>query len=151
MDDLTTLTDEVLDQRRIDVLTEQENRATLANAPAQAEALAVRYAAASGRKDGDDWTQPTGAHDAYPTGATATRGGKTWEATTGANVWEPGTSGWREVVAEGGAPPAWVQPTGAHDAYAIGNQVTFKGGTYESLIEANTYSPADYPAGWKVL
>jgi len=44
----------------------------------------------------------------------------------------------------------WVQPTGAHDAWAIGALVFFEGATYKSLIDANTYSPTAYPAGWEV-
>lgn len=47
--------------------------------------------------------------------------------------------------------PEWVQPTGAHDAYAIGDRVSFNGNNYESLINANVWSPAVYPAGWKQL
>ena len=43
---------------------------------------------------------------------------------------------------------AWVQPTGAHDAYPIGARVTFNGRVYESKIAANVYSPTAYPAGW---
>ncbi|MEF2554597.1 hypothetical protein VQ042_25485 [Aurantimonas sp. A2-1-M11] len=61
------------------------------------------------------------------------------------NVWAPGVSGWREVVAEGY--PAWVQPSGAHDAYQIGDRVSFEGANYESVINANVWSPAGYPAG----
>jgi hypothetical protein len=45
--------------------------------------------------------------------------------------------------------PEWVQPTGAHDAYAKGAKVTFEGEHYVSLIDANVYSPAAYPAGWQ--
>lgn len=47
--------------------------------------------------------------------------------------------------------PEWKQPTGAHDAYKKGDKVTFKGKTYESLIDANVYSPSDYPQGWKEI
>lgn len=47
--------------------------------------------------------------------------------------------------------PHWVQPTGAHDAYAIGAKVLFNNKVYESLIAANTYSPTAYPAGWKLI
>lgn len=50
-----------------------------------------------------------------------------------------------------GVIPEWKQPTGAHDAYQTGDKVTFQGGTYESLINANTWSPATYPAGWKAV
>lgn len=45
--------------------------------------------------------------------------------------------------------PEWVQPTGAHDAYQKGNKVTFEGGHYISLIDANVWSPAVYPQGWE--
>ena len=44
--------------------------------------------------------------------------------------------------------PAWVQPTGAQDAYMQGDKVTFDGEHYISLIDNNTWSPVDYPAGW---
>lgn len=45
--------------------------------------------------------------------------------------------------------PEFVQPTGAHDAYNKGDKVTFNGKHYISLIDANVYSPAVYPAGWQ--
>ena len=99
--------------------------------------------------DGQPWAQPTGAHDAYPLGITVTHGGKTWENLTPANVWTPGVSGWRELVAQGY--PAWVQPTGAHDAYAKGARVSFDGSDYESSIDGNVWSPTGYPAGWLKL
>ena len=46
--------------------------------------------------------------------------------------------------------PVWSRPTGAHDAYNIGDIVDYKGTLYESLINGNTYSPDEYPQGWKV-
>ena len=45
--------------------------------------------------------------------------------------------------------PEFVQPTGAHDAYNRGDKVTFNSKHYISLIDANVYSPAVYPAGWQ--
>ena len=45
----------------------------------------------------------------------------------------------------------WVQPAGAHDAYQIGDRVLFEGAVYESLIDANVWSPTAYPAGWQVV
>jgi hypothetical protein len=47
--------------------------------------------------------------------------------------------------------PEWVQPTGAHDAYQKGDRISFKGNNYESLIDANVWSPSVYPAGWKQI
>lgn len=57
---------------------------------------------------------------------------------------------WAEV-AVGATCPQWVQPTGAHDAYNIGDCVTFEGGLYESLINGNVWSPAAYPPGWQYI
>lgn len=37
--------------------------------------------------------------------------------------------------------PEWVQPTGAHDAYAKGSQVTHHGEKYVSQIDANVWEP----------
>lgn len=45
----------------------------------------------------------------------------------------------------------WVQPTGAHDAYNIGDCVTFQGKCYKSLINANVWSPTVYPLGWQQI
>ena len=45
----------------------------------------------------------------------------------------------------------WVQPTGAHDAYAIGDKCTFNSHLWESMINANVWSPSVYPAGWNDL
>lgn len=47
--------------------------------------------------------------------------------------------------------PVWVQPTGAHDAYQLGDRVSFNGKNYESLINANVWSPSVYPAGWEEI
>ena len=47
--------------------------------------------------------------------------------------------------------PAYVQPTGAHDAYPIGAKVTFNGNRYVSKIAANVWAPDVYPDGWTVV
>jgi hypothetical protein len=47
--------------------------------------------------------------------------------------------------------PVWSAPTGAHDAYNTGDIVDYKGAIYKSLINGNTYSPEDYPAGWEKI
>ena len=45
--------------------------------------------------------------------------------------------------------PEWVQPTGGHDAYNVGDKVIYEGKVYESLIDNNTWSPVDYKEGWE--
>lgn len=50
------------------------------------------------------------------------------------------------VISPPGETPLWVQPTGAHDAYAIGDQVQWPEGTvWESTIDANTTEPGTLP------
>lgn len=47
--------------------------------------------------------------------------------------------------------PIWSRPTGAHDAYNAGDIVDYNGTLYKSLINGNTYSPEEYPAGWEIV
>lgn len=42
--------------------------------------------------------------------------------------------------------PEWVQPTGAHDAYALGAKVSHKDKHWVSEMDANVYEPGVY--GW---
>lgn len=102
-----------------------------------------------------EWRQPQGAHDAYPKDFKVTHRGYTWQSLISANVWEPGSAGaetlWKCLDCPVLSCPEWIQPTGAHDAYNIGDCVTFKGNLYESMINANVWSPAVYAAGWKLL
>jgi hypothetical protein len=84
-------------------------------------------------------------------------GGKCWRTKVDNNVWEPAAGSlWDEIDAQGNVvvPPAneypqWVQPTGGHDAYKIGDKVTFNGQRYTSKINGNVWSPTAYPAGWQ--
>jgi hypothetical protein len=50
------------------------------------------------------------------------------------------------VVVDSDDPQPWVQPTGAHDAYNIGDRVTYDGFTWQSTIDANVWAPG--VAGW---
>lgn len=120
------------------------------------------------------FVQPTGAHDALPTGAIVTDEGRIWRNDLPTlNVWKPGTmtAGWTDITDEllaehnppepegdgqGTAPetsepaaPPYKQPTGAHDAYKMGDRMTYNGAVYESTINGNVWTPDAYPAGWK--
>ena len=44
--------------------------------------------------------------------------------------------------------PDWVQPTGAHDAYGVGDQVTHNGKHYISQIDGNTTVPGSDERWW---
>ena len=71
------------------------------------------------------------------------------QAHTSQADWTPDITPALFVVVSLDAWPEFVQPTGAHDAYNKGDKVTFNGKHYISLIDANVYSPAVYPAGWQ--
>jgi hypothetical protein len=58
----------------------------------------------------------------------------------------------REGPYDNGNPPAWIQPTGAQDAYPLtdvrGNptRVAYNGGTWVNTSAANTFAPGVF--GW---
>ena len=45
----------------------------------------------------------------------------------------------------------WSKPTGAHDAYNIGDIVNYNGTLYKSIINGNVWSPDEYPQGWELF
>ena len=47
--------------------------------------------------------------------------------------------------------PEYVQPTGAHDAYKVGDKITYNGKHYECVYEGCVWTPDAYPAGWKEI
>lgn len=154
MIDLTDYDDEALADLRIQVLTELERRQTIATAETQAEQIATRYAQAIGRRDGDQWVQPSGAHDSIPPGAIVTHEGQAYRNDHGGlNPWPPGTpnSGWTPVWADGddwtttppagedGAPAAWMSGV----AYQPGDTVTHDGAEWECILAHTSHD------GWK--
>ena len=45
--------------------------------------------------------------------------------------------------------PEYKQPTGAHNAYKIGDKITFNGKKYICKLDNCVWSPAEYPAAWE--
>lgn len=85
-------------------------------------------------------------------------GGKLYRCVQGHTAqegWEPDKTPalWTEVALPGEI-PVWKQPIGAQDAYNKGDRVWYPAKfttVYESLIDANVYSPEAYPAGWEEI
>lgn len=80
----------------------------------------------------------------------------TYEVIQGHNAqfgWEPDITPalFRRKADPGDEWPEFVHPTGAHDAYHKGDKVTFEGEHYISLIDNNSWSPSEYPAGWEIV
>ena len=87
--------------------------------------------------------------------STRTYGGKTYKCIQEHQTqdgWKPDITPalWQEVIVTPEISD-WVQPTGAHDAYPLGAKVRYEGKVYESLINANVWSPTAYPQGWKLV
>ena len=47
--------------------------------------------------------------------------------------------------------PEFVQPTGAHDAYGVGAQVTYNGQRYRCKMPNCVWSPDAYPDAWELV
>lgn len=93
----------------------------------------------------EEWRQPLGSHDAYMTGDRVLFDGEVYISKIDNNVWSPDAHGW-ELETSGEEYPEWVQPTGAHDAYALGAIVAHNGQLWISTVDANVWEPGVY--GW---
>lgn len=150
--DYKTLTDAEVTQLKSEASLEEQRRIRVANAPQQAEQIAVEYLKDVGREDGSDWVQPTGAHDAYPVGYKVTYNGKEYENLIPANVWAPDLDPrWWKDLTPVTDPNAW-NPNAK--SYVVGDIVTYEDTSYECL-QAHTsqsgWTPSDVPALWKDL
>lgn len=125
-------------------------------------------------RDWEPW-HPLRESTHYRYGDKTRHGGKVWRDVldpTGnkLNVWEPGAPGIDERYWVEEAEPEtlesedtptddnepeetvdpFVQPT-SENPYRAGNKVFFQGSVWQSTIDGNVWSPADYPQGWKKL
>ena len=44
-----------------------------------------------------------------------------------------------------------MQPTGAHDAYHVGNKITYNGKHYTCIYDGCVWTPDAYPQGWQLV
>ena len=45
----------------------------------------------------------------------------------------------------------YVQPTGAHDAYHVGDKITYNGKKYVCKMDNCVWSPEEYPQAWEEI
>lgn len=45
--------------------------------------------------------------------------------------------------------PEYRQPTGAHDAYRVGDEITYDGKRYTCVYDGCVWPPDIYPQGWR--
>jgi hypothetical protein len=130
--------------------------ALLAERLAKAEALRLVLAGEVSEEDADAISAlfPAWAVGiAYPLGSIVEFEGSVYvivQAHTSQEGWEPPVvpALWTRYTPPGQV-DAWVQPTGAQDAYALGARVTHAGHLWESTVEANVWEPGVF--GWTDL
>lgn len=102
------------------------------------------------------WIAPTGAHDMYKAGEYMIyTDGKLYKClsdtayspTDYAQAWQAVGGTETETETETETVAAWVQPTGATDAYQTGDVVTHGGKTWKSTADNNVWEPGVY--GWE--
>lgn len=62
---------------------------------------------------------------------------------------EPGEPGEHEEPADEW--PEYKQPTGAHDAYHVGDKITYNGKHYTCTYDGCVWTPDEYPQGWQLV
>ena len=88
---------------------------------------------------------------AYAAGDRVQHGGtlyKCVQAHTSQADWTPDATQALWVVVSIEEFPEWVQPTGAHDAYNIGDKVSYNGQHYVCTSDGNVYAPD--VSGWQL-
>ena len=93
---------------------------------------------------------------AWTSGEDVTVDGTVWEAiqahTTQDDWTPPKTPALWRVWRQADKVSEWVQPTGAHDAYAKGALVTHGGQTWRSLVDGNVWEPTKaVPTLWETV
>ena len=125
----------------------------------RADALKYRAAIEQGAQSLDDNTALTvktlypewETDTAYTAGHKVQHNGKLYkcvQAHTSQSDWTPDATPALWVAVSVDAWPEWVQPTGAHDAYHLGDKVSYHGKHYICTTDANVYAPGVY--GWEV-
>lgn len=118
----------------IPALTEAEELARIIDRAAL-DALAIL--ASSAHADGEEWRQPTGAHDTYRLGATVTRHGKLWRSRIPFNPFPPGNPDdpqsyrwWADITPTPDPEPGPQAWDGGGVRYLTGTDLTYGGRLY---------------------
>ena len=104
-----------------------------------------------------EWVQPDSTNG-FMMGDQVYHNGILYTSLVDNNTWEPGVVGseslWEaeqtDVIEPEEQEPAIAEFEVGH-VYMMNDQVMFNEAIYTSLIDNNSWSPADYPAGWEIV
>lgn len=149
MTDYANMNDEELLEIRDAVEVEYSKRMVIRQAEEQLDAINTNIQGALGRSQGEDWIQPTGAHDAYPSWWEVKYKGKLYTSLIPANTTTPGSDPrwWKEITekpevpVDPNAPKEW---NGEYFQYFANDKVTYKGVIYR-VVQSHTSQPGWMP------
>lgn len=110
-----------------------------------------------------EWKQPTMTENAYMKDSKVAFEGNKYISLIDNNVWSPATypSAWELVkdntdntkpdIPQAEEYPEFVKPTGSHDAYKIGDKVTYNGKKYVCKQDNCVYSPDELKSAWELV
>ena len=150
MTDYENMSDEELQEILDAVQAEYSKRMVIRQAAEQLDAINTNIQSALGRSPGEDWIQPTGAHDAYPRWWEVKHNEKFYTSLIPANTTTPGSDPrwWKEINLPTEEPEVPVDPNapkewnGEYFQYLPDEKVTYKGVIYR-VVQSHTSQP-----GW---
>lgn len=89
------------------------------------------------------------ADDSYAPLADRVKAIEEWETTVEERLSKLETGSSTEPKEPANEWPEYVQPTGAHDAYHVGDKITYNGKHYTCLMDGCVWTPDAYPHGWR--
>lgn len=87
--------------------------------------------------------------DSYAPLADRVKAIEEWETTVEERLSKLETGSSTEPEVPANEWPEYKQPTGAHDAYHVGDKITYNGKHYTCLMDGCVWTPDAYPQGWR--
>lgn len=98
-----------------------------------------------------EYVEPNNSAEAYQIGDKVVYQGNTYQSSATNNVLNPvaGKNLWQQIRGDFDA-KEFVQPTGYHNAYQLGERMIFDQQVYRSIVTDNVWSPINNPSAWEV-
>ena len=87
--------------------------------------------------------------DSYAPLADRVKAIEEWETTVVERLSNLKTGSSTDIEGPANEWPEYNQPTGANDAYHVGDKITYNGKHYTCLMDGCVWTPDAYPQGWR--